>query len=66
MLESMEMNKLNRKKWKRVKGMENIVPESSGKLIIDTELPGKKRQWQLLDEDDEQHSSSLSSKKQKE
>lgn len=63
MLESMKMNKLNWKKWKRVKGKENMIPEGSGKLIIGTELPGNKRQWQFLDEDDEQHSSSVSNKK---
>lgn len=31
-LEPMELNELNRKKWKRVKGKENVVPEHSEKL----------------------------------
>lgn len=45
---------------------ENVNPEHCGKLSPDTTIMRKKRQWQLLDEDEEMEASVVHHKKLKE
>lgn len=40
----LELDKMNKKKWKRLKGKENAVSECIGKLCIGADKVGKKRQ----------------------
>lgn len=42
-MDPLGLNKMNKKKWKRFKGKENIVPEGSGKLCFGADKVSKKR-----------------------
>lgn len=63
-MEQRAINKLFRKKWKHVKGMENVASEHNRTLHLEAAQYCRKRQWQLCDEVEEQCPIGGSCKKQ--